>query len=268
MLLANVDEGHNVRCCSDNEKTGWVKKAQCDVWGESHIPACNSAKTYAEAEAICAASDARVCTESELLDDCTRGSGCGYDDERHWSSTTAPKCTDDASCDDGLPCTADSCGIDGKCTNEAIGCGKLVACGSTANECVGPAVKGADPGELHEVRCCSDEQKNGWVKNSLCTSTLGRDVWGQSNGSLGSCHGAKTYAEADAICIAGGSRLCMAEEVRADCTRGKLHVALCIRSFRFRTLSSSPFSFSGSGCGYDWEHVWTSDDNSENGLFK
>jgi len=221
VLLANIAEGHQVRCCSETKKTGWVKKAHCDVWGESHLPTCNAAKTYAEAEAICAANGARICTEPELLNDCTRGSGCGYDDERHWSSSTVPKCTDDTSCDDGLPCTTDTCGADGKCTNEAIGCGKLVACGSTADECVGPAVKGADPGELHEVRCCSDEQKSGWVMNSLCSTTLGRDVWGQSNGSLGSCHRAKTYAEAEAICIAGGSRLCTSEEVRADCTRGE-----------------------------------------------
>ncbi|KAL7548652.1 hypothetical protein ACHAWF_011924 [Thalassiosira exigua] len=234
VLVANADEIHAVRCCSETAKEGWAKQSQCDVWGESHLPTCNAASTYSEAEVICAANDARLCTESELLDDCAHGSGCGFNDVRVWSSSTVPMCADDASCDDGLVCTTDTCGADGKCVNEAIGCGKMVACGSTANECTAPYVKGADPSELHEVRCCSDVAKSGWVQEASCAEALGRDVWGQSNGSLGTCNAAKTYAEAEVICLAGDARLCTVEEVRADCTRG-------------------------SGCQFDWENVWTSD---------
>jgi len=90
---ASPSDGHEVRCCSDTAKTGWRLNGACkaalsrDVWGESDAPSCNSGKTLAEAEAVCAASGARLCTREEILADCTQGSGCQFDKEHVWTST-------------------------------------------------------------------------------------------------------------------------------------------------------------------------------------
>ncbi|KAL7533705.1 hypothetical protein ACHAXR_008213 [Thalassiosira sp. AJA248-18] len=84
---ASPSDLHEVRCCSDTSKTGWAKKPNCDVWGASKVPQCNSFKTLAQAESICTTAGARLCTEQELLDDCTTGSGCQFDHEHVWSSS-------------------------------------------------------------------------------------------------------------------------------------------------------------------------------------
>ena len=47
---------------------------------------CSRDKTFAEAEAICQAAGARLCTVAELKDGCTVGTGCGYDQELVWAS--------------------------------------------------------------------------------------------------------------------------------------------------------------------------------------
>ena len=56
-----------------------------DIWGESDVPGCNVEKTFDEAVATCALVGARLCTKKELHDDCTRSSGCGFDDQYVWS---------------------------------------------------------------------------------------------------------------------------------------------------------------------------------------
>ena len=240
VLNAETSEIHKVRCCSDTAKSGWINKSHCDVWAESDLgsPAQCNTGTYTEARAICLSANARLCTEEELAKGCTRGSGCGYDNKLIWSATPVPRCTDDASCNDGLECTVNTCGSDGICTTEwEPGCGKLVACGSTEDKCLPtPMVKPADLGEKHEVRCCSDTSITGWVLKNSCKNALGRDVWGASRIS-GQCHSAKTYAEAEAICLGASARLCTSDEVRADCARR-------------------------SGCSFDQKHVWTSTDAS------
>lgn len=88
-VAAYNDELHEVRCCSETERAGWVKKDWCDVWGESDLPTCIHAATYTEAVEHCEALGAgvRLCTMWELLDDCTRGSGCAHDNDHIWSST-------------------------------------------------------------------------------------------------------------------------------------------------------------------------------------
>jgi hypothetical protein len=51
---------------------------------------CSADKTFHEAEAICAGVGARLCTVAELINECTRGTGCGYDRTVVWSSDTSP----------------------------------------------------------------------------------------------------------------------------------------------------------------------------------
>jgi len=51
---------------------------------------------------------------------------------------------------------------------------------------------------------------------------------------MGGCHSDKTFAEAEAICIKAGARLCTKDELEADCT-------------------------AGTGCGHDRDLIWSSD---------
>ena len=79
-----------VRCCTDvkiSEKWGSLQPG-CSVWGESDSPdagwPCTRDKTFTEAEAICQAVGARLCTAAELVGNCAAGSGCGFDFELVW----------------------------------------------------------------------------------------------------------------------------------------------------------------------------------------
>jgi len=90
-------EKHEVRCCAgtdlDPADTGhWKRHKNCKnaghvVWGESNVPGCYAQKNFTEAISICESVGARLCTKQELLDDCTRGTGCGYDSQHVWSSS-------------------------------------------------------------------------------------------------------------------------------------------------------------------------------------
>ena len=89
-------EKHFVRCCADEDldptTSHWNQHRNCrnanhGVWGESNVPECYSEKNFTEAISICESVGARLCTEQELLDDCTRGTGCGYDSQHVWSSS-------------------------------------------------------------------------------------------------------------------------------------------------------------------------------------
>ena len=55
------------------------------MWGESDASwPCARDKTFAEAEAICQAAGARLCTATELAGGCTAGTGCLFDFELVW----------------------------------------------------------------------------------------------------------------------------------------------------------------------------------------
>lgn len=82
-----VEETHAVRCCLDvTESAGLTgEKDMCDgphsisninVDGQDE---CFGAATFTEAEGLCASQGGRLCTVWEILDDCTRSSGCGFD---------------------------------------------------------------------------------------------------------------------------------------------------------------------------------------------
>jgi len=74
-----------VRCCSDGPIYEGMPppRSGCSAWGISSW-SCARDKTFAEAEAICRAQGARLCTASELVDGCTAGTGCGFDVELVW----------------------------------------------------------------------------------------------------------------------------------------------------------------------------------------
>jgi hypothetical protein len=116
----------------------------------------------------------------------------------------------------------------------------LIACGSTANGCSAEPPRCAPNAEEHEVSCCSatnvtpGDGVNDWVRNFR--DTCDGDVWGlrRPSGRNGSCNHAATYDEAIAWCADLGGRLCTANEINTDCTRG-------------------------SGCSHDADLMWTSD---------
>ena len=113
-----------VRCCSDTGLSSWPmnRRPGCSVWGESDAGwPCAWNKTFSEAEAICQAAGARLCTVAELADGCAVGTGCGFDSELVWGAGRAPT-------QQQRPV---ECGRPGVCTNEAAGL--------------------RDPDELHEV---------------------------------------------------------------------------------------------------------------------
>ena len=82
-----------VRCCTDVKLSpdwGW-RRSGCSVWGASNAGwPCAQDKTFAEAEAICQAAGARLCTASELAEGCTAGTGCLFDFELVWGVPSPP----------------------------------------------------------------------------------------------------------------------------------------------------------------------------------
>lgn len=87
--VADTDS-HAVRCCSDTQKEGkWKKKRKCRVWGGSDEGwPCKSAASFKDAEEVCENEGARLCTQREIEEKCTKGTGCSFDNELVWTSTS------------------------------------------------------------------------------------------------------------------------------------------------------------------------------------
>ena len=102
MLISLPPLRGQVRCCStstpvqnstEGDQYPWTKNAGCSVWGGSDEGSnwhCSKNKTFAEAEAICQAAGARLCTTEELVDGCTAGTGCGFDTQLVWAVPLPP----------------------------------------------------------------------------------------------------------------------------------------------------------------------------------
>merc|ERR1711957_775001 len=86
-LLSTADESeeHEIRCCSDIAVSGYKKKSSCSVWATSLDCQVN---LHSYAVDLCENVGARLCTRDELASSCTAGSGCGFDYELIWSSTS------------------------------------------------------------------------------------------------------------------------------------------------------------------------------------
>jgi hypothetical protein len=150
---------------------------------------------------------ARLCTPQELADDCTRGSGCSHDADQIWTSAeTSPSCH----CD---------------CAHGETAAQYMIQWGASNNNLNGDAPVAANADSTHEVRCCSDVKMDSFSQRSGCS------VWAESN--IPTCEDASTWTEAVTQCDAIGARLCTAQELSDDCTRG-------------------------SGCGHDGDHIWSS----------
>jgi len=193
-LIVDFTELHEVRCCSDTPKAGWVKNSGCDVYGESDLvglddaePVCHHAENYLAAVQICTVNDARLCTKKEILDGCTSGSGCMHDVDMIWTSTM----------------------VRGSLTEKQwISCGAPGRCGTDSK-----LVDKSNAEEKHPVRCCSDTPISGWSLRNGCEIYSESDSWGD-------CHDAATFDEAVNICDAEGGRLCTLQEIKENCAQG------------------------------------------------
>ena len=80
-VIASVNDQHAVRCCTEDQSVGWPYKCTSisGVYGESDVPQCYGSATFSEAVDICSAyAGGRLCSRDEMLDRCTRGTGCGF----------------------------------------------------------------------------------------------------------------------------------------------------------------------------------------------
>lgn len=89
----DYDALHEVRCCSDEAIVRWQDKG-CGIWAESKFDGneCYTEKNFFEAKCICDKHGGRLCTKQELKDDCTKGTGCGFDAEIVWTSVSFECC--------------------------------------------------------------------------------------------------------------------------------------------------------------------------------
>jgi len=77
-----------VRCCSEtNEEDDWVSK--CGIWADSDIPFCYLVDWHT-ANSICSEAGGRLCTKTEVENDCTVFTGCYFDAMLVWTSDGAP----------------------------------------------------------------------------------------------------------------------------------------------------------------------------------
>jgi len=205
---------------------------------------CSGLVTWEQGHSTCQTVGARLCTLEEMSSDETRGTGCAYDNDLLWTST---------SCGDG---------------SYFQGCGRSGNCGGNEQVCADATVASV------EVRCCADVFSNsarpvpaptaapdmspisapvtspafapvspptsggistctdlGWGNAASYGST---SVCGESDLSMGGCSGNMVWAAAEAFCSSAGARMCTVAELQADEARG-------------------------TGCGIDRTMVWSSD---------
>lgn len=84
-------ETHEVRCCSDTQITGWAQRNTDCPWTESDrfsstAMDCIHGMTFGQADEFCTSVGARLCTANEVARECTRGTGCGHDNDLVWTS--------------------------------------------------------------------------------------------------------------------------------------------------------------------------------------
>ena len=85
-LELNETAEYRFRCCSDVDIAGWLNVDEsCDIWTTSQIPTCQSG-TWDYANSTCAENGGRMCTKQELMDACTEGTGCNFDNFFMWTS--------------------------------------------------------------------------------------------------------------------------------------------------------------------------------------
>ncbi len=93
-VLRHPSYSRATRCCSDMNLGGaWKRNPGCSIWALSarnpyDDKECAEKMSFYQAEAYCASLGARLCTSEEVVNDCSSGTGCGFDTEMIWTSST------------------------------------------------------------------------------------------------------------------------------------------------------------------------------------
>jgi len=191
--------------------------------------------TFSQAQQLCSALGARLCTRGELLRDEGLLSGCGEHD-RVWTSSRN-----------------DGCG----------GWYSITAARSGDTSIEDSLCTRTNHGATHGVQCCADgedvvdagELINYPKSNELFDMGNGHATcwlldWGSTKGSTqscarsqinGVCYDSVTWAEAEEICASVGSHLCRMEELSGD-------LAL---------------DTTETGCGFDNVYVWSNNTSDQ-----
>jgi len=270
-VSADNSDLHEVRCCSDVELPGWSKNFWCDVYAESTFgKQCFHKKDYASAEAICADNNGRLCTKEELEQNCGAGSGCGHDFAFIWSSTNGDPTEMPTVVPSAVlsvsPSVVPSISILPSLTPTSppsfVPTSSIAPSPSRSSAPSNPPFVSESPSlapvsqnshffglcgskgrcwfekEIaypvdsdHEVRCCADTKLNStFKKRTSC------DVWASSYID-GLCLYEVNHSEAEAACNNIGARLCTVTELKKNCAKG-------------------------TGCGHDYNIIWTSTSGS------
>jgi len=116
----HVDDLHEVRCCKDGEGAGGGWSHKCldeeeyfDVLARTKVDwydeLCHEENFY-DALEICDEAGGRLCTKEEVLNSCTKGTGCGHDNDLIWTCTP-----EDGECGQSSECCSGVCHGDGYC---------------------------------------------------------------------------------------------------------------------------------------------------------
>jgi hypothetical protein len=124
------------------EKLGWTINGN-GICGSAKVPKCNRKETLSSAEAMCAASNARLCTADEIASDVLNNAGCGFNDNWIWTSTF--------------------------CGEDRIEMVVSKGSGNGKYEC-------RRTGDTASVECCSDSSAAGVVEFTEATNVFGGGV--------------------------------------------------------------------------------------------
>ena len=200
---------------------------------------CMPAIDFKTALKTCVDNNARLCTLTELMRDEARGSGCGHDSQRIWTSTIDE-------CPPGFMKTGPGKSgnldrIPVQCTPISEDQNVFVRCCADAHRTCG----GATPchpssslltcDDLGWEEVTGDTMAQGPCDRQNCQSFAGSsyEVCAASQAMTGECLSSATFYEAANVCLAAGARLCTEEEILADET-------------------------TFTGCGFDSHWVWSS----------
>jgi len=226
-----VDSEHEVRCCKDGNEAdnGFSFKNDCNVLAASKINnVCHQNKNFEDATQICESVGARLCSQKEVENQCTKGTGCQHDSDLVWACSQ-----DGLTCETGSNCCSGMCDSStSRCISENNDARKhWLVCGKGTG-CIQGDDMFADANTEHEVRCCkdgNDAATNGFEIMNGCS------VGGLSEFD-GICYHDKNFTDAMGLCSDVGGRLCSRNEIENKCTRG-------------------------TGCMHDMDLVWTCSDD-------
>ena len=211
------------------------------VWGVCHTSA-RKEYTYAVAKGICESAGARLCTFSEIKLEAARGTGCGIDSKRVWTSTACSRDRHFTALGDGRDVygqnkTADMCTKSSSRVLAVRCCADSSALASDPTLTVALTTLASNP--TPTVALTTADAPRRVISAESCAS-LG---WPFKNGNVdvcaaskinGKCHKAlsNTYAGAESICASTGARLCTVPEIKHQATLG-------------------------TGCATDFRQIWT-----------